>query len=132
MNIHTLTHNEHSAILAWLPYLLPPFTLFLMHFNHMPFLFLCAVCGISVPQPGIKLAIPIVEAWSLNHQTTELIPDRIRHSFILTDASLPRYLNFLSLSSGASKVGMLTGKSKAPVGKTVSKRFSGPSMWLLG
>ena len=72
MNIHALTHKEHSAILVWLPYLLPPFTLFLMHFNHMPFLSLCAACGILVPQPGIKLAIPIVGAWALNHRTTTL------------------------------------------------------------
>ena len=27
------------------------------------------VCGILVPQPGIKPVLPALEAWSLNHWT---------------------------------------------------------------
>ena len=29
----------------------------------------CMVCKMLVPQPGIKPAVPAVEAWSLNHCT---------------------------------------------------------------
>ena len=38
---------------------------------------LCWVaCWILIPWPGIKLASPVVEAWSLNHWTTSEVPDK--------------------------------------------------------
>lgn len=52
-----------------------------------------------------------------------LVLGRVRHGVVLTEASLPRYLNFLSLSSGASKVGILTGSTEPPVGRTITERF---------
>ena len=32
------------------------------------------ICGILVPQPGIKPMPPAVEVWSLNHWTTREVP----------------------------------------------------------
>ena len=41
----------------------------------LPFFWPChSVCGILVPQSGIKLVFPMLEAWSLNHQTTREVP----------------------------------------------------------
>ena len=34
----------------------------------------CAVCGILVPQPGIKAMSPALGVWNLNHWTTREVP----------------------------------------------------------
>ena len=34
-------------------------------------------CEILVPQPGIELVSPALEAWSLNHWTTREIPKSV-------------------------------------------------------
>ena len=36
----------------------------------------CTACGILVPQPGIELMPPAMEAWSPNHWTTKEFPGR--------------------------------------------------------
>ena len=38
------------------------------------FWLLCAACGISVPQPGIELKLPVVAAQSPNHWTAREFP----------------------------------------------------------
>ena len=46
--------------------------------NFFFFFWLCHMaCGTLVPQPGIQLVLPAVEAWSLNHRTTREVPPRL-------------------------------------------------------
>ena len=50
------------------------FMTLILFFSFWPY---CALCGILVPQPGIKPAPPALEAWSLNHWTTREVPQLI-------------------------------------------------------
>ena len=47
------------------------------------FWLLSAACGISVPQPGIELKLPVVEAQSPNHWTARELPVLIYVFFFL-------------------------------------------------
>ena len=58
-----------SKMTVWFDLIWFDFYLFIYFWAH------CAACGISVPQPGIKPAPPIVEARSLNHWTAREVQD---------------------------------------------------------